>query len=98
MVLATANLFVQEGAYVFITGRSQQKLYKAIKEISKNVIGVQDNAGSLAVLDRLFEMVKKDKGRIDGRHLCEHGFLYQALVLVYNEKYPIKRAIYQSLL
>ena len=66
MALVTAKLFAKEGAYVFITGRSQQKLDKAIKEISKNVIGVQGNAGSLTVLAPLFEMVKKDKGRIDG--------------------------------
>ena len=65
MALATAKLFVEEGAYVFITGRSQEKLDKAIKEIGKNVTGVQGDAGNLADLDRLFEIVKKEKGRID---------------------------------
>jgi NAD(P)-dependent dehydrogenase (short-subunit alcohol dehydrogenase family) len=65
MALATAKLFVEEGAYVFITGRSQERLDKAIKEIGKNVTGVQGDAGNLADLDRLFEIVKKEKGRID---------------------------------
>src|SRR5215207_897220 len=65
MALATAKLFVEEGAHVFITGRSQEKLDKAIKEIGKNVNGVQGDAGSLADLDRLFEVVKNEKGHID---------------------------------
>ena len=65
MALATAKLFVEEGAYVFITGRSQERLDKAVKEISKNITGVQGDAGNLADLDRLFETVKKEKGRID---------------------------------
>jgi NAD(P)-dependent dehydrogenase (short-subunit alcohol dehydrogenase family) len=65
MALATAKLFVEEGAYVFVTGRSQEKLDKAVKDIGKNVTGVQGNAGNLSDLDRLFEIVKKEKGRID---------------------------------
>jgi NAD(P)-dependent dehydrogenase (short-subunit alcohol dehydrogenase family) len=65
MALATAKLFVEEGAYVFITGRSQERLDKAVKEISKNITRVQGDAGNLAELDRLFETVKKEKGRID---------------------------------
>jgi NADP-dependent 3-hydroxy acid dehydrogenase YdfG len=40
MALATAKLFVEEGAYVFVTGRSQEKLDKAVKDIGKNITGV----------------------------------------------------------
>jgi NAD(P)-dependent dehydrogenase (short-subunit alcohol dehydrogenase family) len=65
MALATAKLFVEEGAYVFITGRSQERLDKAVKEIGKNVTGVQGDVGILADLDRLFETVKKEKDHID---------------------------------
>jgi len=65
MALATAKLFVEEGAHVFITGRSQERLDKAVKEIGEKVTGVQGDAGNLADLDRLFEIVKKEKGRID---------------------------------
>jgi NAD(P)-dependent dehydrogenase (short-subunit alcohol dehydrogenase family) len=65
MALATAKLFVEEGAYVFVTGRSQERFDKAVKDIGKNVTGVQGDAGSLADLDRLFETVKKEKGHID---------------------------------
>jgi NAD(P)-dependent dehydrogenase (short-subunit alcohol dehydrogenase family) len=65
MALATAKLFVEEGAYVFITGRRQDKLYEAVKIIGKNVTAVQGDASNLADLDRLYETVKKEKGKID---------------------------------
>ena len=65
MALATAKLFVQEGAYVFITGRRQEKLDEAVKAIGRNVTGVQGDAANLADLDRLYETVKKEKGYID---------------------------------
>jgi NAD(P)-dependent dehydrogenase (short-subunit alcohol dehydrogenase family) len=66
MALATAKLFVEEGAYIFITGRRQELLDKAVKEIGKNsVTGVQGDAGKIADLDRLFAIVKNEKGRID---------------------------------
>ena len=65
MALATARLFVEEGAYVFITGRSEDKLDKAVKLIGRNVTGVQGDAADLADLDRLYETVRKEKGRID---------------------------------
>jgi NAD(P)-dependent dehydrogenase (short-subunit alcohol dehydrogenase family) len=63
--LATAQRFVQEGAYVFITGRRQDELDKAVKQIGRNVVGVQDDVSNLEDLDRLYETVKEQKGRID---------------------------------
>jgi NAD(P)-dependent dehydrogenase (short-subunit alcohol dehydrogenase family) len=65
MALATAKLFVAEGAYVFIMGRRQEQLDKAVKEVGKSVTGVQGDAASLADLDRLYAKVKSEKGRID---------------------------------
>jgi NAD(P)-dependent dehydrogenase (short-subunit alcohol dehydrogenase family) len=62
MALATAKLFVEEGAYAFITGRRQEKLDEAI---GRNVTGVQGDASNLADLDRLYEIVKREKGSID---------------------------------
>ena len=62
--LATAKLFVGEGAYVFITGRRQKELDEAVKAIGSNVTGVQGDVAKLADLDRLYETVKA-KGRID---------------------------------
>src|SRR5882724_11678971 len=63
--LATAKLFVQEGAYVFITGRRQKELDEAVKAIASNVSGVQGDIADLADLDRLYDTVSKRKGRID---------------------------------
>ena len=64
--LATAQLFVTEGAYVFITGRRQSELDAAVKQIGKNnVTGVQGDVSSLADLDRLYDTVKQQKGQID---------------------------------
>src|SRR5580700_5835078 len=63
--LATAKLFVNEGAYVFITGRRQKELDKAVEAIGSNVTGVQGDIAKLADLDRLYETVSKVKGRID---------------------------------
>jgi NAD(P)-dependent dehydrogenase (short-subunit alcohol dehydrogenase family) len=65
LALASAKLFVEEGAYVFITGRRQEQLDQAVKEIGRNVTGIQGDAGNLADLDRLYETVKAEKGRID---------------------------------
>src|ERR1700674_634986 len=62
--LATAKLFVKEGAYVFITGRRQKELDEAVKAIGGNVSGIQGDIAKLADLDRLYEAVKA-KGRID---------------------------------
>ena len=63
--LATAKLFVKEGAYVFITGRRQKELDEAVTAIGSNVTGVQGDVAKLADLDRLYETVGKVKGRID---------------------------------
>jgi NAD(P)-dependent dehydrogenase (short-subunit alcohol dehydrogenase family) len=63
--LATAQRFVQEGAYVFITGRRQDELDKAVKQIGRNVMGVQSDVSNLPDLDRLYDTVKQQKGRID---------------------------------
>src|ERR1700723_1684602 len=63
--LATAKRFVQEGAYVFITGRTQAKLDEAVKQVGSNVTGVQGDVAKLADLDRLFAQIKKEKGKLD---------------------------------
>jgi NAD(P)-dependent dehydrogenase (short-subunit alcohol dehydrogenase family) len=65
LALASAKLFVEEGAYAFITGRRQEGLDKAVKEIGRNVTAVQADSGNLGDLDRLYERVKAEKGRID---------------------------------
>ena len=64
--LATAQQFVSDGAYVFITGRRQSELDSAATQIGKNnVTAVQGDVSNLADLDRLYATVKKQKGQIN---------------------------------
>jgi NAD(P)-dependent dehydrogenase (short-subunit alcohol dehydrogenase family) len=65
MALASARRFVEEGAYVFITGRRQEALDEAVKLIGRNVTGVRGDASDLDDLDRLFDRVEREKGKID---------------------------------
>ena len=63
--LATAKQFVNEGAYVFITGRREPELAAAVMEIGGNVTGVQGDVSNLGDLDRLFAQIKREKGKLD---------------------------------
>jgi NAD(P)-dependent dehydrogenase (short-subunit alcohol dehydrogenase family) len=63
--LATAKRFVEEGAYVFITGRRQAQLDKAVAEIGNNVTAVQGDVSNLDNLDRLYKEVATKKDKLD---------------------------------
>ena len=63
--LATAKRFVSEGANVFIFGRRQNEIDAGVSEIGKNVIGIQGDVSNLADLDRLYDVVKDQKGHLD---------------------------------
>src|ERR1700751_3657131 len=63
--LATAKQFVNEGSYVFITGRREPELAAAVAEIGRNVTGVQGDVSNLGDLDRLFAQIKREKGKLD---------------------------------
>jgi NAD(P)-dependent dehydrogenase (short-subunit alcohol dehydrogenase family) len=65
MALAGAKLFVDEGAHVFIAGRRQEALDEAVELIGRNVTGVQADSANLDDLDRLFDVVRREKGAID---------------------------------
>jgi NAD(P)-dependent dehydrogenase (short-subunit alcohol dehydrogenase family) len=63
--LATAKRFVSEGAYVFITGLYQKEVDVAVSDIGKNVSGIQSNVSNLADIDKMYDIVKDQKGHID---------------------------------
>lgn len=63
--LATAQKFVNEGAYVYIMGRRQNELDKAVNQIGKNVTGVQGDISKLEDLDKLYDLIKQEKGKLD---------------------------------
>ena len=82
--LATAKRFVNEGAYVFITGRRQSELERAKAEIGKNVTVVQGDVTDLADLDRLYATVKAEKGVVD-IVVANAGFIEHAQIFDLSE-------------
>jgi NAD(P)-dependent dehydrogenase (short-subunit alcohol dehydrogenase family) len=65
LALESAKRFVEEGAYVFIVGRRQEQLDEAVKLIGRKVTGMRGDVSNLDDLDRLFDTVKREKGKID---------------------------------
>ncbi|CAF3898519.1 unnamed protein product [Adineta steineri] len=63
--LATAEQFVNEGAYVFITGRRQEALDSAVKKIGKNISAIQADSTKLDDLDKVYKAIKEQKGKLD---------------------------------
>ncbi len=63
--LATAQRFIEEGAYVFLTGRREAELNAAVQQLGENSRGVQGDVAAAADLDRLFETIRQEKGRLD---------------------------------
>jgi NAD(P)-dependent dehydrogenase (short-subunit alcohol dehydrogenase family) len=63
--LGAARRFAAEGAQVFITGRRQSELDKAVTTIEGNVTAIQGDTSKLADLDRIYQTVKTRAGRID---------------------------------
>lgn len=97
MALATAKLFVAEVAYVFITGRRQSELDKALKEIGHNVTTVQADYGKMEDLDKLFKIVKKENGSIDilyaSAGICDFNVpIHDVTEDVYFSRIPIEIA------
>ena len=63
--LATAKRFVDEGAFVFITGRRNRELSIAVSEIGSHATGIRGDVSNLTDLDRLFAQIKQEKGRLE---------------------------------
>jgi NAD(P)-dependent dehydrogenase (short-subunit alcohol dehydrogenase family) len=87
--LATAKQFVNEGAHVFITGRRDPELAAAVKEIGRNVTGVQGDVSNLGDLDRLFAQIKREKGRLDIVFVNAGMAKYAALGQITEELYDL---------
>lgn len=63
--LASARRFVSEGAFVFITGRRQEELDKAVAEIGHDVRALQGDVSKVDDLDRIVATIREEKGRLD---------------------------------
>lgn len=62
---ATAQRFVNEGAYVFVTGRRSSELDAAVSQLGKNATGIVGDVAKLEDLDRLYSAVREQKGGLD---------------------------------
>lgn len=91
--LASAKQFVKEGSYVYITGRRERELTAAVREIGGDVAGIQGDVSYPADLDRLFERIKQDKGRLDilfaNAGAAKYGALGDITEDLYNEIFDI---------
>jgi NAD(P)-dependent dehydrogenase (short-subunit alcohol dehydrogenase family) len=85
--LATAQHFVAEGAYVFITGRRKAELNAAAKQIGSNVTAVQGDVANPSDLDRLFAIIKEEKGRLDVLFANAGGAQFTTFGSVTEEEY-----------
>jgi NAD(P)-dependent dehydrogenase (short-subunit alcohol dehydrogenase family) len=85
--LATAKGLAAEGAFVFITGRRQAELDKAVAEIGPNAVAVRADSSKLGDLDRLYDLIKTEKGRIDILFANAGGGEFAALGGITEEHY-----------
>jgi NAD(P)-dependent dehydrogenase (short-subunit alcohol dehydrogenase family) len=85
--LATAKRFVEEGAYVFITGRRQSELDAAAKEIGSDVTAIRGDIANLGDLDRLFATIKEKKGNLDILFANAGGGAFEALEKVTEKNF-----------
>lgn len=85
--LASARRFAQEGARVFMTGRRQRELDAAVAEVGNGARGVQGDIGNLADLDRLYEAVREEAGRIDVLFANAGGGGFASLPEITEEDY-----------
>jgi NAD(P)-dependent dehydrogenase (short-subunit alcohol dehydrogenase family) len=73
--LATAKRFVSEGAYVFIIDRNRKELDLALSDIGKNIVDIEGDVSNLADLDKLYNIVKDQKGRLHAQTRLAEGYL-----------------------
>src|SRR6202453_488660 len=89
LALETAKRFVEEGAYVFITGRRQEALDEAVKLIGRNVTGVRGDAANLDDLDRLFDTVKREKSKIEQHFDAAFGLNARGTLFTVQKALPL---------
>ena len=84
---ASAKRFAQEGARVFMTGRRQADLDRAVAEVGHNALGVRGDIANMSDLDRLYEIVRQEAGRIDVLFANAGGGEFAALSDVTEEHF-----------
>ncbi len=65
MGFSTAQEFIKEGAFVFITGKRREEIDKAVQKLGEKAYGINADAGSIPDIDRMYSEIKKEKGKLD---------------------------------
>ncbi|OUQ03801.1 SDR family oxidoreductase [Erysipelatoclostridium sp. An15] len=63
--LDIAKKYVEEGAYVYITGRRENKLQEAVSTIGKNIDYVVADVTKKEDMEKVAEKIKNEKGKLD---------------------------------
>lgn len=91
--LATAQLFIAEGASVVITGRDQHTIDTAVAELGTSATGIRADVANLADLDNLFALVKEQFGGLDilfaNAGVFKGASLEDSSEALYNETFDI---------
>ena len=99
--LAAARALAKEGAQVYITGRRQRELATAVEEIGSNAVGVLGDVSNLGDLDRLFEQIRREKGRLDilfaNAGIAKYGALGEITEELYDSIFDTNVRVYCSL-
>ncbi len=85
--LASAKLFAQEGAQVFVTGRRQAELDAAVKSIGSLARGIRGDISDLADIDAIFDIVRAEVGRVDVLFANAGGGSFRALEAIDEAHY-----------
>ena len=85
--LATAKQFIEEGAFVYITGRRQAELDAAVETLGRQAKGIRADASKLADLDALYAEIQKDKGRLDVLFVNAGGGSFAPLGQISEEQF-----------
>jgi NAD(P)-dependent dehydrogenase (short-subunit alcohol dehydrogenase family) len=85
--LATARQFIEEGAFVYITGRRQAELDAAVETLGSQAKGIRADASKLADLDALYAEIQKDKGRLDVLFVNAGGGSFAPLGQISEEQF-----------
>ncbi|WP_158821221.1 SDR family oxidoreductase [Granulicella sp. S156] len=84
---ATAQEFIKEGAFVFITGRRKPTLDAAVAKLGTSALGIQADSAKLDDLDRLYAEIKQKKGKLDVLFVNAGGGEFAPLGQITEEHY-----------
>ena len=84
---ATAQEFISEGAFVFITGRRKPTLDAAVAKLGTSALGIQADSAKLDDLDRVYAEIKQKKGKLDVLFVNAGGGEFAPLGQITEEHY-----------